>query len=77
MSPVAHQGKNRGKGKKSEIRMEVIYDESLWIWHVFFGCPGSFNDINILDCSPLFSDVRAGNFPPSAPAISIEGFKLE
>jgi hypothetical protein len=57
--------------------MEVICDESLWIWHAFFGCPGSYNDINILNCSPLFSAVLAGNFPPAAPAVDIEGFKLE
>jgi Plant transposon protein len=38
---------------------------SLWIWDVFFGCPGSFNDVNILNCSPIFADVLAGNLPPS------------
>jgi Plant transposon protein len=42
--------------------MGVICDGSLWIWHAFFGCPGFYNDINILNCSPLFSDVLAGNF---------------
>jgi Plant transposon protein len=57
--------------------MEVICDESLRIWHVFFGCPGSFNDVNILNCSPLFAEVLAGNFPPSAPSIEIEGFDLK
>jgi Plant transposon protein len=34
ISPVAHQGIKRGKSKYSELRMEVIFDESLWIWHV-------------------------------------------
>jgi hypothetical protein len=57
--------------------MEVICDESLWIWHFFLGCPGSFNDVNILNCSPLFAEVLAGNFPPSAPSIEIEGFDLK
>ena len=42
MSPVTHQGKNKGKDKRSEIRMEVIWDKSLSIWHVFFGIPSSF-----------------------------------
>jgi hypothetical protein len=76
MSPVSHQGLNRGRSKYSEI-MEVICDESLWIWHVFFGCPGSFNDVKILNCSPLFADVLAGSFPPSAPCIEIESFDLK
>ncbi len=31
MSPVAQQGKHNGKDKRSEIRMDVICDESLWI----------------------------------------------
>jgi Plant transposon protein len=61
----------------SEIRMEAICDESLWIWYVFFGCPGSFNDVTILNCSPLFAEVLAGNFPPSAPSIKIEVFDLK
>jgi hypothetical protein len=56
--------------------MEVISDEALWIWHAYFGCPGSYNDINILYCSPLFSDVLAGNFPPGAPVVDIEDFNL-
>jgi hypothetical protein len=77
LGPVAHSGRNKGRSKRSAIRMEVIWDESLWIWHAFFGCPGSYNDINILNCSTLFSDVLAGNFPPAAPAVDIEGFKLE
>jgi Plant transposon protein len=77
MSPVAHQGLNRGRSKYSETRMEAICDESLWIWHVIFGCPGSFNDVNILNCSPLFAEVLAGNFPPSAPSIKMEGFDLK
>jgi hypothetical protein len=76
LGPVAHSGRNKGRSKRSEIRMEVICDESLWIWHAFFGCPGSYNDINILNCSPLFSDVLAGNFPPGAPVVDIEDFNL-
>jgi Plant transposon protein len=74
--PVAHRGFSKGRSKRSEIRMEVIYDESLWIWHPLFCCPGSYNAINVLNCSPLFSDVLAGSFPPAAPAVDIEGFKL-
>jgi Plant transposon protein len=57
MTPVAHQGLNRGRSKYSDIRMEAICDESLWIWHVIFGCPGYFNDVDIVNCSPLFAEV--------------------
>jgi Plant transposon protein len=33
--------------------------------------------VNILNCSPLFAEVLAGNFPPSTPSIEIEGFDLK
>ncbi|XP_038717230.1 uncharacterized protein LOC120010511 [Tripterygium wilfordii] len=36
----------------------------LWIWHSFFGLPGSLNDINVLECSPLFTDIINGRAPP-------------
>ncbi len=29
-------------------------DHRLWFWHLFFGMPGANNDLNILDCFPLF-----------------------
>lgn len=76
LAPVAYQGRNRGKSRRCEVRMEVVADELLWIWHVFFGCPWSFNDSNILHCSPLFADVRAGAFPLAQPAADIDGFSL-
>ncbi|KAI5324329.1 hypothetical protein L3X38_033402 [Prunus dulcis] len=34
-----------------------------WIWHAFFGVPGSNNDINILARSPLFNYVVHGVAP--------------
>jgi hypothetical protein len=33
--------------------LEAIVDQSLWIWHAFFGLPGGNNNINVLDRSPL------------------------
>jgi hypothetical protein len=30
------------------IILEAIADQSLWIWHAFFGTVGSNNDINVL-----------------------------
>ena len=31
--------------------------QDLWIWHAYFGLPGSHNDINVLDRSPLFKNL--------------------
>jgi len=52
--------------------METICDEDLYIHHFFFGAPGSLNDLNVLDISPLSSDVCARVWPPSCP-FSING----
>jgi hypothetical protein len=40
--------------------LEAIVDQSLWIWHAFFGMPGGNNDINVLDRSPLVVDLLRG-----------------
>ncbi|GJX49211.1 putative nuclease HARBI1 [Tanacetum coccineum] len=46
----------RRSGKPTIIWNQMLsYD--LWIWHAFFGTPGSCNDINVLHRSPIFSDV--------------------
>nr|GEW85940.1 protein ALP1-like [Tanacetum cinerariifolium] len=45
------------------ILLEVIPSQDLWIWHAFFGVPGSNNDINVLYHSPLFNDLKTGREP--------------
>lgn len=42
-------GKYKGKQKKLTVVLEAIGKRELWIWHAFFGSPGTFNNINILD----------------------------
>lgn len=60
---VADQRRNIGNSGKPELRLESIVDDRLWIWHLKFRFPGALNDLNILDCSPLFKDVRLGKWP--------------
>jgi Plant transposon protein len=74
--PVALQGNHRGKEKKAECRMEVVCDDYLYIWNLMFGIPGSKNYINIMNASPLFSDIRAGNWPPCRAQIDVARFPL-
>jgi hypothetical protein len=38
--------------------------------------PGSRNDINIMNASPLFQSIRACTYPPSRPATTIEGLSI-
>ena len=46
------------------IILEVVASQDLWIWHAFFGLPGSLNDINVLDRSPVFTLLANGHAPP-------------
>jgi hypothetical protein len=40
--------------------VEIVASNDLWIWHSFFGMPGSHNYINVLDRSPLFDNLAEG-----------------
>uniref|UniRef100_A0A0D3A6X5 Uncharacterized protein n=1 Tax=Brassica oleracea var. oleracea TaxID=109376 RepID=A0A0D3A6X5_BRAOL len=53
---------SRGSGKPT-IVLEAVASYNLWIWHVFFGPPGTLNDINVLDRSPVFDDIINGQAP--------------
>jgi hypothetical protein len=59
--PIAWQGQFQDKDKKRFVILEAIADQSLWIWHSFFGLPGGNNDINILDRSPIVRDMLSGD----------------
>lgn len=64
---MAWVGQFTGKEKKPTIVLEAIADGDLWIWHAFFGCPGTLNDINVLEKSTTIQKIIAGSFPPSFP----------
>jgi hypothetical protein len=51
--PTGWHGMFQGKSTKPTIVMEAVTSQDLWIWHSFIGAPGSNNDINIVDKSPL------------------------
>jgi hypothetical protein len=42
----------------------------LWIWHAFFGVPGSNNDLNVLNQSLVFENLRKGTGPDSKFTVS-------
>ena len=61
--PTAWKGQySRGSGKPT-IVLEAIASYDLWIWHAFFGPPGTLNDINVLDRSHVFDDIIKGQAP--------------
>jgi hypothetical protein len=57
---VAWAGQFQDKDKEHSIVLEAVADQSLWIWHAFFGMPGSNNDVNVLDRSPLVTNMLWG-----------------
>nr|XP_043639358.1 protein ALP1-like [Erigeron canadensis] len=46
--------------------IEVVASHDLWIWHAFFGPPGSNNDINVLNRLPLYDTTRNGTAPDTS-----------
>jgi len=56
--PFAWKGQyTRGDQGVSTIMLEAVALHDLWIWHTFFGVPGSNNDINVLNQSQLFTNI--------------------
>ena len=52
-----------GKSRDATTVLEVVVCEDLWIWHCFFGMPGTLNDINVLPRSHLFARLASGDAP--------------
>jgi hypothetical protein len=62
--PTSWQGMYSGHYHEPTIILEAGASYDLWIWHTFFGLPGSHNDINVLERSFIFSDLAQGRAPP-------------
>ncbi|XP_024008877.1 putative nuclease HARBI1 [Eutrema salsugineum] len=65
----------RGSGKPT-IVLEAVASHDLWIWHAFFGPPGTLNDINVLDRSPVFDDILHGRAPKVRYSVNGHQYKL-
>uniref|UniRef100_A0A0A9GSX1 DDE Tnp4 domain-containing protein n=1 Tax=Arundo donax TaxID=35708 RepID=A0A0A9GSX1_ARUDO len=48
---------------EATITLEAVASHDLRIWHAFFGVVGSDDDINVLNQSPLFTEVLKGQAP--------------
>eukprot|EP00267_Zea_mays_P027946 XP_008657270.1 uncharacterized protein LOC103636697 [Zea mays] len=62
--PTAWKGMFTGRGKHPTMILEAVASYDLWIWHAYFGMPGSCNDINVLQRSNLFDSHLTGDSPP-------------
>ena len=55
--PAACHRMYTGHVHRPTIVLEVVASYDLWIWHAFFGMPGSNNYINVLNASNLFANL--------------------
>ncbi|KAJ0548852.1 putative harbinger transposase-derived protein [Helianthus annuus] len=59
--PTAWRGQyTRGDHGHPTLILEAVASQDLWIWHSFFGLPGSLNDLNVLYQSAIFTDAVNG-----------------
>ncbi|CAM8922567.1 unnamed protein product [Rhodiola kirilowii] len=62
--PVAWKAQYQGRAGVATLVLEAVADRDLWIWHSFFGIPGSCNDLKVLHRSPVFKIFWKGRAPP-------------
>eukprot|EP00170_Pyropia_yezoensis_P003589 contig_14977_g3599 len=74
--PSAHAGMYKGRHKHPNIVLETICDEDMWVWHLFAGCPGSNNDVNVLSHSPLMVQITKGEWPPPGSTYTVNGEEM-
>ncbi|XP_030964406.1 uncharacterized protein LOC115985620 [Quercus lobata] len=61
--PTAWKGMYCGHICEPSINLEAVASYDLWIWHLFFGLPGSNNDINVFERSHVFSELAQRRAP--------------
>ncbi|XP_074266901.1 uncharacterized protein LOC141590193 [Silene latifolia] len=60
--PNAWKGQFQGRNSSPAVILEAVASQDLWIWHSYFGTPGSANDLNVLNRSPVFDALLNGLF---------------
>jgi ribosomal protein L37AE/L43A len=56
-----HGEYRRGDKDHPTVVYEGACDSDLFIWHCYFALPGSCNDLNVLDTSPLLFAIASGS----------------
>ncbi|XP_028065154.1 uncharacterized protein LOC114268226 [Camellia sinensis] len=74
--PSAQAGAYTGHYHKPTVVLEAVDSYDLWIWHAFFGMPGSLNDITVLDRSPLFAELTRGRAPAANYTINNHAYTM-
>jgi hypothetical protein len=74
--PTAWKGSYQGKAGKPTIILESVCDYNLWFWNSFYGCAGSFNDLNVLKMSNLMTMFLDGTFDAIEREAGVVPYKI-
>jgi hypothetical protein len=68
--PYSLQGQFQNRKGTRSVILEIVAGPNLRIWYYHFGLPGSLNDINVLQRSPLLVNFLKGLAPNAAFTIN-------
>jgi hypothetical protein len=75
--PAAWKGMFSGHFHEPTMILEAVASQDLWIWHAFFGLPGSHNDINVLERSSVFFELAEGRAPPANYSVNGHNYTMD
>lgn len=67
--PIHLAGQCKGKEKNPMVVLEGVADGEGWIWSMFYGLPGSLNDLTVLDKSSTTGAILMGKFLPKMKSV--------
>jgi hypothetical protein len=71
--PMRLAGQHQDRHGNKSLVLEAIADPHLYLWYIFFGEPGSMNDINTLNKSSIVGSILTQQFDTKIPNYVING----
>jgi hypothetical protein len=71
--PMRLAGQHIDRHGNKSLTLEAIADPHLYFWYIFFGEPGSMNDINTLNKSSIVGSILTQAFNTKIPPYTING----
>jgi Plant transposon protein len=77
--PMYEQGQYKGhaEGGKRTAILEALADADGYFWYIFFGQPGSLNDINVLNKSSIVAAILDGTFNTRVAPYTMNGARRD